>query len=82
MLFLVCVSYTNGRIPERIGTTEQCVKNRMHLILQKAGRPSRFELIVFCFGSGTVVCHASIGAQKEMSPRPTFNFAPGCPMSD
>jgi DNA-binding CsgD family transcriptional regulator len=56
ILILVCAGHSNVRIAERIRTTEQVVKNYMRGLLQKAGRRSRFELIVFAFGSGTVTC--------------------------
>lgn len=65
ILVLVCAGWSNGRIAERIETTEQCVKNQMRGILQKAARRSRFELIVFSYGSVVVECpckHRGVGS--------------------
>lgn len=56
ILVLVCAGHSNVGIAERTGTSTQVIKNRMRVILAKAGRRSRFELIVFAFGSGTVQC--------------------------
>jgi hypothetical protein len=56
VLVLVCAGFTNGRIAERIGSSEQVVKNRMREILYKSGRSSRSELIVFVFRHGVVEC--------------------------
>jgi DNA-binding NarL/FixJ family response regulator len=56
VLVLVCAGFTNGRIAERICTSEQVVKNYMREILHKSGRSSRSELIVFVFRHGVVEC--------------------------
>jgi DNA-binding CsgD family transcriptional regulator len=65
-LVMVCAGFSNGRIAERIGTSEQVIKNQMTIILEKACRRSRAELIVFAFGSGTVECPC-----KHRSPAPS-----------
>jgi DNA-binding NarL/FixJ family response regulator len=56
ILVLVCAGFSNGVIAERIGTSEQVVKNYLHGILRKAGRRSRCELIIFVFRHGVVEC--------------------------
>ena len=56
ILVLVCAGYSNVRIAERTDTTEQVVKNRLRLILRKAGRRSRFELMAFSYHAGVVEC--------------------------
>lgn len=65
ILVLVCAGWSNPRIAERFGTTEQVIKNNLRVVLQKAGRRSRFELIVFAFGSGTVECPCK---RRSLSP--------------
>jgi DNA-binding NarL/FixJ family response regulator len=69
ILVLVCAGWSNGRIAERTSTSEQVIKNRMRLILQKAGKRSRFELIVFAFGSGAVECPCSAANRMELGQR-------------
>jgi DNA-binding CsgD family transcriptional regulator len=56
ILVLVCAGFSNERIAERVSTSEQVIKNRMRLILQKAGRRNRCELILFVFRNGVVEC--------------------------
>lgn len=65
ILVLVCAGWSNARIAERLSTSEQCVKNCMRLIMQKAGKRSRFELIVFAFGSGTVECPCKLRSRRN-----------------
>lgn len=69
ILVLVCAGFTNQRIAERTSTTEQVIKNRMRLILQKAGKRSRFELIIFAFGSGTVQCPCNAANRVQLGQR-------------
>jgi DNA-binding NarL/FixJ family response regulator len=80
ILVLVCAGWSNGRIAESVSTSEQVIKNRMRLILQKAGKRSRFELIVFAFGSGTVACPCRAASRMELEQRrekPVDMLAPG-----
>lgn len=53
---MVCACFTNARIADRMGTSEQTIKNRMREILRKAGRHNRCELILFVFRNGVVEC--------------------------
>jgi DNA-binding NarL/FixJ family response regulator len=69
ILVLVCAGFSNRRIAERISTSEQVIKNRMRLILQKAGRRNRFGLIVFAFGSGTVECPCTAASRIKLEQR-------------
>jgi DNA-binding NarL/FixJ family response regulator len=55
-LVLVCAGFANKAIAERMGTTEQVVKNHMREILPKAAKATRCELIVFVFRHGVVTC--------------------------
>ena len=59
ILILVAAGMPNKTIGQRIGTSEQVVKNHMREILQKSGRRNRTELVVFCFRHGVVTCPCS-----------------------
>jgi DNA-binding CsgD family transcriptional regulator len=67
ILVMVCAGHSNVRIAARLMTSEQVIKNNMRGILAKAGRRNRFELIVFCFGSGTVECPCSHRSRVQSS---------------
>lgn len=56
VVVLVCAGLANVVIAERIGTTEQVVKNYLCSIFAKAGTHTRTEFILFAFRHGTVVC--------------------------
>jgi DNA-binding NarL/FixJ family response regulator len=56
VVVLVCAGLANVVIAERIGTTEQVVKNYLPNIFVKAGAYTRTEFILFAFKHGTVVC--------------------------
>jgi DNA-binding NarL/FixJ family response regulator len=56
VVVLVCAGLSNVVIAQRIGTTEQVVKNYLHNVFSKAGTHTRTEFILFAFRHGTVVC--------------------------
>lgn len=68
VLVLVCAGFANKTIAERMGTTEQVVKNFMRGILQKSGRRNRCELIVFAFGSGIITCPCQARLARQDAP--------------
>ena len=73
VLVLICAGLTNPQIAERIGTTEQVVKNCAKEIMSKAGLHARARLIVFSFGTGVVQCpcrhrRGRVGCRDEAAP--------------
>jgi DNA-binding NarL/FixJ family response regulator len=56
VVVLVCAGLCNAVIAQRIGTTEQVVKNYLRAVFAKAGIHTRTEFILFAFKHGTVVC--------------------------
>jgi DNA-binding NarL/FixJ family response regulator len=53
---MVCSGLPNRKIAERLGTTEQVIKNYLRSVYAKSGARHRCELVVFCFRSGLVEC--------------------------
>jgi DNA-binding CsgD family transcriptional regulator len=87
ILILVCAGWSNARIAERTDTTEQVVKNRLRLIMQKGGRRSRFELMAFSYHAGVVECpcqrrvleaekSATVGELERRREKPVDMLAP------
>jgi Bacterial regulatory proteins, luxR family len=53
---MVCAGLNNAVIAQRLGTTEQVIKNHLRHVFAKAAIHTRAEFIVFAFRDGFVVC--------------------------
>jgi DNA-binding NarL/FixJ family response regulator len=56
VVVLLCAGLANAVIAERIGTSQQVVKNYIRTICAKAGTHTRTEFLLFVFRHGVVVC--------------------------
>jgi DNA-binding CsgD family transcriptional regulator len=69
ILVLICAGLSNGRIADRVGTSEQCIKNCMRVILGKAARRNRHELTLFAFRNFVVECPCQAACRMEIEQR-------------
>jgi DNA-binding NarL/FixJ family response regulator len=69
ILVLICAGLSNGRIADRVGTSEQCITNCMRVILKKAARRNRHELTLFAFRNSVVECPCRAASRMELGQR-------------
>lgn len=51
---LVATGRGNREIAQRLGTSQQMVKNHCKSLFDKTGTESRFQFVMFCLGQGII----------------------------